>query len=154
MSDRSAPSPTTARILLATAVLTVVAGLTLAPRAVAWPARTLVLDALEHLPPRWNDLLLGGNADTALNIAFFVPLGAALALLLPLRWSPASVLVAAAVSLTVEVAQTVLPGRVSDPGDVVANTAGALVGTVVVVFARVMFRGDPGSAQRGSRRRA
>lgn len=154
MSDHSARSSTTGRVLLAGAVFAVVAGLTLAPRAIAWPARTLVLDAIDHLPPQWGDLLLGGDADTALNIAFFVPLGAALALLLPLRWAPASVLLAAAVSFTVEVAQTVLPGRVSDPNDVIANTVGALVGTVVVVFARVMVRGGGRTDQRGSRTRA
>lgn len=140
MSDHPAPSLTTARVLVAAAVLATVAGLTLAPRSIAWPARTLLLDALALLPPRWNNVLLGGDADTALNVAFFVPLGMALAMLLPLRWSPASVLVGAAVSLGVETAQSVIPGRVPDAGDVLANTVGALVGTTLVVVGRLLVR--------------
>ena len=63
-----------------------------------------------------------------------------LAMLLPLRWSPASVLVGAAVSVGVETAQSVIPGRVPDAGDVLANSAGALVGTILVVVARLLVR--------------
>lgn len=143
MSDRPVPTPTRARVLLATGVLAAVAGLTLAPRSLAWPTRSLVLELLALLPPRWSDLLLGGDADLALNVAFFVPLGAAVALLLPLRWAPASVVLGAAVSLTVEIAQTVVPGRVPDCGDVVANTAGALIGTAAVMLVRLVARTLP-----------
>lgn len=140
MSDRPAPSLTVARVLAAAAVLATVVGLTLAPRRIAWPARTLLLEALALLPARGNDVLLGAGTDTALNVAFFVPLGMALALLLPLRWAPASVLLSAGVSLAVETAQSVIPGRVPDVGDVVANTGGALIGTVVVVVLRLLTR--------------
>lgn len=140
MSDRPARILPTARVLVATGVLAGIVALTLAPRTIAWPARTLLLDALAHLPARWTEVLLGGGPDLALNIAFYVPLGMALAMLLPLRWSPASVLVGAAVSLGVETAQSVIPGRVPDAGDVLANTAGALVGTILVVVGRLLVR--------------
>ncbi|MFS0793654.1 VanZ family protein [Microbacterium sp. 1P10AE] len=138
--DRSAPSFTPARVLVAASVLAAVVGLTLAPRTIAWPVRSLFLDALAHLPARVNDVLLGGDADTVLNVAFFVPLGIVVAMLLPLRWAPASVVLGAAVSLAVEIAQSVIPGRVPDAGDVVANTTGALIGTVVVVIVRLLAR--------------
>ncbi|SDO61771.1 VanZ like family protein [Microbacterium sp. ru370.1] len=140
MTERSAPLLTPARVLSATGILAVIAALTLAPRAIAGPARALALGVLDRLPSPWTDVLFGGGTDVALNIGFFIPLGAAVALLLPLRWAPASVLMGAAVSATVEIAQTVIPGRVPDSGDVVANTAGALIGTVVVVVARLLAR--------------
>ncbi len=138
--DRSAPSFTPARVLVAASVLAAVVGLTLAPRTIAWPVRSLFLDALARLPARVSDVLLGGDADTVLNVAFFVPLGIVVAMLLPLRWAPASVVLGAAVSLAVEIAQSVIPGRVPDAGDVVANTTGALIGTVVVVIVRLLAR--------------
>ncbi|WJS92175.1 VanZ family protein [Microbacterium testaceum] len=139
MSARSIFTP--ARVLTAGAVLAAVVALTLAPRAIAWPARTLVLDALDHLPPSWSALVLGAGADVALNIAFFVPLGAAIALLLPLRWAPASLLLCALVSLAVEALQAGIPGRVPDAEDVVSNTIGAAIGTVVVIAVRLTARG-------------
>jgi len=139
MSARSIFTP--ARVLTAGAVLAAVVALTLAPRAIAWPARTLVLDALDHLPPSWSALVLGASADVALNIAFFVPLGAAIALLLPLRWAPASLLLCALVSLAVETLQAGIPGRVPDAEDVVLNTIGAAIGTVVVIAVRLTARG-------------
>lgn len=140
MSDRPSPAVTLARAWTAVAILAAVVGLTLAPRAIAWPARTLVLDALDHLPAGASALLFEAGPDVALNIAFFVPLGAAVALLLPLRWAPASLLVCALVSLTVETLQAAIPGRVPDADDVVANTVGAAIGTVVVVVIRVAAR--------------
>lgn len=140
MSDRPARILTTPRVLVATGVLAGIVALTLAPRTIAWPARTLLLDALAHLPARWTEVLLSGGPDLALNIAFYVPLGMALALLLPLRWSPASVVIGAVVSVIVESAQAVIPGRVPDPGDVLANTVGALVGTILVVVLRTIAR--------------
>ncbi|MFF7681155.1 VanZ family protein [Microbacterium sp. NPDC007973] len=140
MTDRRAPLLTPARVLGATGVLAVTAALTLAPRSIAWPARSLALDVLDRLPPVWTEALFGGGIDVALNVGFFIPLGAAVALLLPLRWAPASVVLGAAVSATIEIAQTVVPGRVPDSSDVVANTAGALIGTVVVVGGRLLAR--------------
>lgn len=129
-----------ARVLTVGAVLTAVVALTLAPRAIAWPARTLVLEALDRLPPSWSAPMGEMGADVALNIAFFVPLGAAVALLLPLRWAPASLPLCALVSLGVEILQVGVPGRVPDADDVVSNTLGAAIGTAVVIGARLAVR--------------
>ncbi|KEP74138.1 hypothetical protein HR12_19320 [Microbacterium sp. SUBG005] len=91
VTDHPAPLLTPARVLAATGVVAVIAALTLAPRAIAWPARSLALDVLERLPSAWTEVLFGGGIDVTLNVGFFIPLGAAVALLLPLRWAPASV---------------------------------------------------------------
>ncbi|WP_295826373.1 VanZ family protein [uncultured Microbacterium sp.] len=139
MSARPVLTPT--RLGVAGAVLAAVIALTLAPRAIAWPARTLVLDALDHLPPSWTAVVLGAGTDVALNVAFFVPLGAAVAVLLPLRWAPASLPLCALVSFAVEILQAGIPGRVPDADDVLSNTIGAAIGTVVVIALRVVARG-------------
>lgn len=140
MPDRPAPRLTPARILAATIALFSVMGLTLAPRSLAWPARTLALDALSLLPPWWSGILLGGDIDRALNVAIFLPLGAAVALVLPLRWAAASVLVGSAVSCAVEIVQSVVPGRVPDVADILANTLGTLLGTIAVIVVRLVAR--------------
>lgn len=140
MSARPAPPFTAARVLAAAFAVAAAAGVTLAPRSWAWPARSWALEAIALLPTRWGDLLLGGDPDRALNIAIFVPMGAAIAALLPLRWAPASVGAGFAVSCAVEFAQTAIPGRVPDVADVVANTAGALAGTVLVLVVRLIAR--------------
>jgi hypothetical protein len=66
-----------------------------------------------------------GLADAILNTAMFAPLG----FLLAGRWRAAVALAAAAaLTLSVELAQTVIPGRDPSAGDVVFNTLGAALG--------------------------
>ena len=60
------------------------------------------------------------------NIVLFVPLGFLLTLLFRRAWLGA--LVALALSVAVELAQLLLPGRVASPRDVLANVAGAALG--------------------------
>lgn len=62
------------------------------------------------------------------NVALFVPLCAALAVLVP-RWI--WVLVIAALSTGVEAYQSALGTRTADVGDVLANTAGAVLGVAL-----------------------
>ncbi|HTE62038.1 MAG TPA: VanZ family protein, partial [Solirubrobacteraceae bacterium] len=65
------------------------------------------------------------------NVAMFVPVGLFFLMLLGRgRWWLAIVL---GVLLTcgIELAQVYLPGRVSDPRDILANSVGALIGVVV-----------------------
>ncbi|QEW02884.1 VanZ family protein [Microbacterium lushaniae] len=136
------------RGLFAVVALAVVAGLTLAPRMLVGPARRAFLD--------WADAttmpLLGGaeyaDAERLLNTAMFVPLGAALALLLPLRGWPLAVAAGFGVSVAVEYLQAAIPGRVPDATDVVWNTVGALVGVGAVTLVRALAAAV--RAQRGS----
>ena len=74
------------------------------------------------------------------NIVFFVPVGFLLGILLPYRYWYLAVVLGAALSAAVETAQGLfLPGRVSSPADVVANTTGAVIGCVVAVAVRMLI---------------
>ena len=74
------------------------------------------------------------------NIAFFVPVGFLLGLLVPFRawWLPP--FLGAALSTFVELFQKLfLPGRVASLQDVLANTAGAVIGTIIAVLVRIVI---------------
>jgi VanZ family protein len=73
-------------------------------------------------------------ADTVRNVVLFVPLGVCLAGL-GLR-AGRSALLGAALSLAVEIAQNLIPGRDASPRDLLANTAGTLLGFLLVIRAR------------------
>jgi hypothetical protein len=76
-----------------------------------------------------------GTADLLLNVALFMPLGAALAL--RGRTLPFVALLAALLSGAIEVAQFSIPGRDPTLGDIVSNTLGATLGALLVGRARV-----------------
>ncbi len=136
------------RSLFAALALAAVAGLTLAPRMIVGPARRAFLD--------WADAttlpLFGGvayaEAERLLNTVMFVPLGVALALLLPLRGWPLAVAAGFVVSVAVEYLQAGIPGRVPDPPDVLWNTVGGAVGVGAVALVRALA--VAARAQRGS----
>lgn len=79
------------------------------------------------------DLGLGwfgsGWIEFGANVALFVPLGFALALLIGRSWW--SVLIAVAVSAGAEIVQSVIPRREPSVRDVMANALGALLGVLV-----------------------
>jgi hypothetical protein len=130
----------TVRLLTAAAMVAVVATLTLAPGRLAWEIRSVGLEMIDGLPAVWTTPFFAAGTETALNIALFLPIGAALAALLPLRWSPLAVALGCALSLAVETAQVHVPGRVPDLDDVVANTVGTALGALLVVLFRVTAR--------------
>lgn len=88
-----------------------------------------------------------GDAEIILNTLLFVPLGAALALLLHRRAWPLAVIAACAVAIAVECAQGSIPGRVPDLDDVLWNSLGGAIGALVVAVPRVIAH-----AIRGARR--
>jgi hypothetical protein len=65
-----------------------------------------------------------------LNVGFYVPVGLALALT-RIRWLH-GVLAACLISLSMEMAQILVPGRVPSPLDLFTNTAGAALGLVAM----------------------
>jgi VanZ family protein len=73
---------------------------------------------------------LRGAADAAANILLFIPFGVAAALVL--RGSRPVFLAAVGLTLFVEVAQLLIPGRFTSPGDVAFNTLGATLGLALV----------------------
>lgn len=74
------------------------------------------------------------------NIVFFVPLGFLAGLLLTRRTSWLAFIGGSALSGLIETAQgALLPGRVADPGDVVANSSGAFIGWLVAFAVRELI---------------
>jgi glycopeptide antibiotics resistance protein len=67
------------------------------------------------------------------NIAMFVPLGLFLVLLLGRAQWWLAMICGLVLTLAIEFAQQFIAGRVSDPRDLVANTLGALLGTVLAL---------------------
>ncbi|MFT4122980.1 MAG: VanZ family protein [Microbacteriaceae bacterium] len=109
---------------------------TLTPTPVDRPYRTLVgalVAAVRRLPGLgWFDY---DWLESIANALMFVPLGAALTLLVHRWWI--AVLCCAALSGAVELGQAAfLPERTASILDVAANTAGALLGAVATALVR------------------
>ena len=115
-----------------------------AAAVVLWPTRVdapydgglfAALRALhDHGLPAFVDYSF---VETGANVLMFVPLGFLLTAIFPKRmwWLPT--LIGFAASGAGELAQLLfLPNRVASIGDVAANTAGALVGTILAVAVR------------------
>ena len=126
------------RVLAATIVLAVVAGLTLAPPSIAAPARRIFVQAMVSLAEPLVLWIPGGLTERTLNTLLFVPLGATVALLLSRRLWPLAIFAGLALSTTVEFAQTRIPGRVPDLSDVLWNTVGAAIGVALVAVPRLI----------------
>ena len=138
-------------VLAAVAVLLAVGCVTLGPTWLVADARRAVVAAVEALAAPWPGTVHRAQIEDAANVLLFVPVGALAAWVLR-RSGPLLPLVSgAAVSVLVELAQTLLPGRVPDLVDVATNTAGAAVG---VAFATLLSRtGRLTSPRRGGVRR-
>lgn len=67
------------------------------------------------------------------NVAMFTPLGVLLTWLLGRRRCWYALLAGLALTVVIEVAQRGIPGRVSDPRDVAANTIGTALGVVLAL---------------------
>lgn len=112
----------------------------------AWPTPTTpVMGTLTVVSGQMNELgasdrAQGSGLEFAANIALFVPFGLLLALVLPRQRWWLAVLGGLAVSSLAELVQEVfLPGRSGTVSDVVANTAGTVIGVglSLAVAARV-----------------
>lgn len=121
-------------VVATVAYLGVVAVLTLGPTPWRTGATDPDYDVLSV--STWLDAGTWTNLDSrefVANILLFVPLG------MLVRWGwprgtwVGAAVIGGAVSLAIEVLQTLTP-RVSDPRDLLANTAGALVGALVAAI--------------------
>lgn len=133
------------RVALALLALYVGVGLTI----VLWPSRvdtTMHGDLLDTLAA-WhaNGVPAFVNyafIESGANVLMFLPLGVLVTLMASARHSWVAPAVGFAASAGAEIAQLLfLPNRVATIEDVVANTAGALIGTLLVVIARRAFSG-------------
>ncbi|WP_165877484.1 VanZ family protein [Agromyces fucosus] len=88
-------------------------------------------------PVTWTT---GYLSEIAFNVAIFLPVGVLAALLIPRRRWVLAMLAGFAFTVVIELVQVPEPTRISDPRDLVMNTAGAVLGVLVVVLARGVRR--------------
>lgn len=138
------------RLLVATAAALMIGALTLAPRAVVAPARGAFMQVVDAVTAPLLLWIPVAEAERMLNTLLFVPLGAAIALLLNRRAWPIAILVGFALSATVEYAQLSIPGRVPDRDDVLWNTVGAAIGVITVSAPRLFAAAVVRARQRSS----
>ncbi len=81
------------------------------------------------------------------NIALFVPVGLFVLLLLGTRLWWLSTIMGFVLTVSIELAQRSIPGRVSDERDIVANTLGTLAGVLVGIVLTL-----PATLRRGRQR--
>lgn len=82
----------------------------------------------------------GYLSEMAFNVALFIPVGILAALLIPRRRWLLALLAGLAFTTVIELIQVPEPHRISDPRDLVMNTAGAVFGVVLVLAARMVRR--------------
>ncbi|MFZ4893110.1 VanZ family protein [Plantibacter sp. Mn2098] len=83
--------------------------------------------------PRWFDYAF---VESAANVVFFIPLGALITVELPRRLWWVGPATGAVFSMIIETVQIWMPDRVSSIADVIANTSGAILGSLAVVLVR------------------
>jgi VanZ family protein len=112
--------------------------ITMWPTPVDAPAEGTIHDVLKTLHQAGVPTAVNYSfVEAASNVLMFVPLGMVLAFLLPPQRWWLSTLIAAAASTAIELTQLLfLPQRFATLADVAANTAGALLGSILVVAVR------------------
>lgn len=113
-------------------------------------ARPVVEDGLERLHERglveWLDWT---RFEVLANVAMLVPLALLLTFVLGRRRWWAALVLCVGASVGVEIAQSFIPGRDPAASDIVANTVGAVIGTLAAVGAEASVqRIRRGRAQR------
>ena len=131
--------------------LGLVAMITLGPRPFDGRTESLVYRIVDVLA-RWETTawITYERLEFGANIAMFVPIGVFFLLLLGRRRWWLAVLIAATLTVAIETAQLTIPGRVSDPRDLLANASGAVAGVVVGL---VLTAGSGRRARASARRR-
>jgi glycopeptide antibiotics resistance protein len=141
------------RVLVAVAVAYAVAALVLVTAPWGWELNRLTVALYARLRYDWPvapSWMSPEHIGMVLNVVLFVPAGALLVALTPCRWWGAVVLAAAA-SGVIELAQARWLDRIGEWGDVVANTLGAAVGGLAVTLLsrrRSRRAGPPASPRR------
>ncbi|MGW4929771.1 VanZ family protein [Agromyces sp. NPDC004153] len=82
----------------------------------------------------------GYLSEMAFNVALFIPVGVLAALLIPRRRWALALLAGLAFTTVIELIQVPEPHRISDPRDLVMNTAGAVFGVLLVLAGRMVRR--------------
>lgn len=115
------------------AYLALVGWLTLTPQSEDSPDGLLWQVALffdRHAATEWITFNL---LEFTANIAMFVPFGLLFVLLLGRRRWWLAILLGVALTIGIEFAQQFIPNRVSDPRDILSNSMGATIGTLLAL---------------------
>jgi len=94
-------------------------------------------------PASWtaaNTWTTGYLSEMAFNVALFIPVGVLAALLIRRRRWPLALLAGVGFTTLIELVQIPEPHRISDPRDLVMNTAGAVFGVLLVLAGRMVRR--------------
>lgn len=117
---------------LTVAYLALVGFVTLGPRPFDGATENLVYRVIDVLARfEATSWITYDRVEFGANIAMFVPIGIFFLLLLGRRRWWLAILAAATLTVGIETVQLMIPGRVSDTRDLVANTTGAVAGVVV-----------------------
>lgn len=135
-----APHP--AAFVFLALVLAGIGIVTLGPRSLVLSARIETVDAINALLAGAGLSVSTMQVEDLANIALFVPLGFALAAVLPRRAWLLALPVCVAVTAAVEMSQAAIPGRVPDLSDVALNSIGAALGCVGLALVRALHRRD------------
>ena len=120
--------------LVTIAYLGVVAWVTLGPQPLSTASRGLLRRILAALGNHeLTDWITYDRVEFVANVLMFVPIGLLFVLLFGRRQWWLAVLIGIAITLMIELAQSSIIDRVSDPRDVLANTAGAFLGVLVAL---------------------
>jgi glycopeptide antibiotics resistance protein len=123
--------------------LGVVAWMTLGPQPLDAGGSRILYRALRffgsHQLTSW---ITYDRVEFTANIAMFVPLGLLFVLVLGRRRWWLAMLIGIALTVTIELSQLGIPGRVSDPRDVLANSLGAMLGVIVALLVTIPRRGS------------
>lgn len=121
--------------ILTGAYLVFVGWLTLTPQSDHTGQAQLALRILEALHRRgYAESIDYDRFEFAANIALFVPVGMFLLLLFGAGGWWLALIVSVALTMGIEAVQHQIPGRVPDDRDLVANSAGAVVGIVLALI--------------------
>ncbi|MFU8945849.1 VanZ family protein [Mycetocola zhadangensis] len=112
--------------------LAFVGWVTLGPQPFDESNSGLIFEALRVLHRYEATAWIDYNAlEFLANVAMFFPIGLFLVLLFGRRLWWLAMALGCGITLAIETAQIFIPGRVSDPRDIVANSAGAILGVVI-----------------------
>lgn len=136
--------------LLTAAYLAFVGWLTLTPQPIDAADEQLILRVLNALHRRGLFESVDYNRlEFLANIGLFVPVGGFVVLLIGARWWWVALLGCLALTGFIESAQQVIPGRVPDERDLLANSVGGAIGVLVALVLTA-----PGEVRHSRERRA